>query len=657
MIRRETVEGREATVAYLRGNFEPCDPDDAEVAKVIFDDGNVVFAALDPVSEDATRGFEWNEEDHPRDETGKFTDAGGGIDSGSQENYEPSTAADKFTSMGGAALHPDVVGVGGDEWNRETAVRLEREYQKAAPDLEKIVQATANTDVEVAGEEKDPDDAPYVPDSWDSLSGDAQSEAEEAYKKQTYDGFYEGEIENWAENDGPNEARAKVAEDFTDGSETDWADEAIKGWLADANADEKRIPYTADQIRDALMVTHDKDKGWGYGYGAEKYTEIEIDEDALLKLKADDPTLPGIEPPTDALTEKDRDALVDELTKAFSDEADKVQDKLEPPDYLGDSIAEYQEESWSSMDDSDKFSWIEHNTSIISDLQEEYDKWATDDEGNVINFDVPDKFDPLQKTGGSQYAATQALARVLSDRRALDLINERGLKFGPKPTDDVELSDVQKADRDLWTGWKGSSASDRGWLLQVATADELGARFSSAHLETYGNYDKERAVKFANAEYSSIGGYEGVKAYIRAKWETTQYLLEKSGTNTVHLYRGLDMSRNDTLREKLATARKTAEVVNINGSDYRKLPALELERNGAASTSIDAKVSNNWDGSDSRVVVRVDAPRTAVLSVPAYGINVQKEREVVVAGSAWNAWDAWDGRAPDFDSQPIKKAA
>jgi hypothetical protein len=45
MIKRETVGGREATVAYMRKDFTPVDDeDDAEMIKIIFDDGDVIFA-------------------------------------------------------------------------------------------------------------------------------------------------------------------------------------------------------------------------------------------------------------------------------------------------------------------------------------------------------------------------------------------------------------------------------------------------------------------------------------------------------------------------------------------------------------------------------------------------------------------------------------
>lgn len=43
MIERQTIDGREATVAYLTADFEPAGKDDWHMAKVIFDDGEVVF--------------------------------------------------------------------------------------------------------------------------------------------------------------------------------------------------------------------------------------------------------------------------------------------------------------------------------------------------------------------------------------------------------------------------------------------------------------------------------------------------------------------------------------------------------------------------------------------------------------------------------------
>jgi hypothetical protein len=74
-------------------------------------------------------------------------------------------------------------------------------------------------------------------------------------------------------------------------------------------------------------------------------------------------------------------------------------------------------------------------------------------------------------------------------------------------------------------------------------------------------------------------------------------------------------------------------------------------------------VANNWKGAGvlkagfepnkDRVVFCLRTPRTAVLSLPAYGQNHFNEHEVVVAGTAWQKWDAWDQEAPKFEDAPV----
>ena len=43
MITRETVDGKLATVSYLTTDWEPCAPKNAELVKIVFDDGGVLF--------------------------------------------------------------------------------------------------------------------------------------------------------------------------------------------------------------------------------------------------------------------------------------------------------------------------------------------------------------------------------------------------------------------------------------------------------------------------------------------------------------------------------------------------------------------------------------------------------------------------------------
>jgi hypothetical protein len=46
MIERTMVSGRPATVAYIKRDFTPADKDTWELAKVIFDDGEMVLLAV-----------------------------------------------------------------------------------------------------------------------------------------------------------------------------------------------------------------------------------------------------------------------------------------------------------------------------------------------------------------------------------------------------------------------------------------------------------------------------------------------------------------------------------------------------------------------------------------------------------------------------------
>jgi hypothetical protein len=86
-----------------------------------------------------------------------------------------------------------------------------------------------------------------------------------------------------------------------------------------------------------------------------------------------------------------------------------------------------------------------------------------------------------------------------------------------------------------------------------------------------------------------------------------------------------------------------------SGSVYRSLPQLDLERNGAASTSANPGVPESFGST----IMRLKVPRTAVLSVPVYGQNVYGEQETVVAGTAYKAWVAWESSAPTFDEIPL----
>ena len=48
MIERTTVSGRPATVAYVTSDMQPADKDKADFARVLFDDGDSAFLAMQP---------------------------------------------------------------------------------------------------------------------------------------------------------------------------------------------------------------------------------------------------------------------------------------------------------------------------------------------------------------------------------------------------------------------------------------------------------------------------------------------------------------------------------------------------------------------------------------------------------------------------------
>jgi hypothetical protein len=303
------------------------------------------------------------------------------------------------------------------------------------------------------------------------------------------------------------------------------------------------------------------------------------------------------------------------------------------------------------MNDDEKFKWTKENTDLIEEPEAP--------SGLALPLELAKNFDvdPLQEKDSTvNYQRTQALAKYLFEQRAADLIVARGIKepvaelptvsarelaAHGQPTKvesrlvsrELAAERLPAVDRELWSDWKEASSTTNGKILQAATADELGGRLRSI--------DRQWAKDAADHDYPVIGGYEGIKAMMRAKWETSQYLLDAAGMHQLQLYRGLNLSPlKDFGPEK------------VFKEGYTQLPEMKLERNGAQSTSTDPNVSNKWDGNKDRVVIRGEVPRTAVLSVPAYGVNIKTEHEVVVAGTAWTGWDAWKGTAPEFESVP-----
>lgn len=600
----------------------------------------------DYIVEDLRREFD---PDQPRDDDGKWSGGGG-------SDPEPVAVKSDATPI----LNPETIDVGGDQWNKDTAVRLETEYQTARPELEKIATAAVGEHVVAtnADGDEEEEEEPFVPDEWSSMGDDQQEEAKQHYLEHNQSEVYDSEVNNWHENgEALHIAKKELANDFDSSDpDLDWAIEAVSDFRVEF---EGRIPYTDEQILAAVSVSYDDED-----YDGKADPEIEFDDSKLDKpdhnfnpaFTKDQLPLPGIDAPAakephEALTEEMRTELKDALVEAFNKKADSNQSDVEPPDYLKDSAQEYLEESWDQKDDDDKFDYVKNNTQIIENIENEQNTSGSSSDADSGPVEMPTEFDPLQKTGSSKdYQRTQRLANHMSIERQMQVLASRNLGA------DVERDQVKRIDNALWSGWKASSTNFAGSILQLAAAEEMGGRYRD--LATH----RTDLIKQANDKYSHIGGFEGIKAMVRAKWETTQYLLDKGNWQTLEVYRGLKIDMSDADRatiEKVETKPEQLGGGYSSTTAYEKISDANIVRNGAMSTTTSKDVANSWNAGsgNTKVVLRIDTPRTSVLSVPAYGINVHSEREVVVMGTSWGSWDAWKDNAPGFGDIPMKAAA
>ncbi|PWT87310.1 MAG: hypothetical protein C5B54_12525, partial [Acidobacteria bacterium] len=266
--------------------------------------------------------------------------------------------------------------------------------------------------------------------------------------------------------------------------------------------------------------------------------------------------------------------------------------------------------------------------------------------------------------------------------------------------------------QEIWSRWKQSSSGALSQALQLAAANEFGGHHRLTAEEVEGA--KQTADEF--------GGMGRLQAYVRAQWEVTQTVMNKSGHDQVEVYRGLMLPGqevNGTSHEYVGSTGEPIQPTNMRVVDnppkpgqkvvqfefagdkfavelganetpeqammrrlargaasgmgksygrdvYTKLPALQLQRAGAQSTTSTRQVANDWNGvgirpeDPTRVVLRIAAPATSILSLPVFGQNAQSEHELVLMGTndRWY-WDAWRTTAPGFGSHPrprVRKA-
>ncbi len=122
MIERQTLDGRNATVAYLKDDFTPTEFAEATLLKVIFDDGEILF--LRPALDKAKKF----DADEPRDETGKWT-----------KGYSPGVKAFGVEAAKAKKL----------EWRKSTPDSIEALMAAAKIDQNVLAAVSAEVAVEV----------------------------------------------------------------------------------------------------------------------------------------------------------------------------------------------------------------------------------------------------------------------------------------------------------------------------------------------------------------------------------------------------------------------------------------------------------------------------------------------------------------------------
>lgn len=328
------------------------------------------------------------------------------------------------------------------------------------------------------------------------------------------------------------------------------------------------------------------------------------------------------------LTAKEQELLSrtwnQEYDAAIQAEVDKFGESNEWQEAVNELESQILNNQWNSFSDKEKLALAANfDVEISGDSVSpgEPEKWVT---GSSVG-----------DHGSEDYGRTHAIANRMTELRMAEILKERGLKANP-----------ERHIEETWSRWKVSSHSVDSNALQLASARELGGvhRLNAEELKAISDRftDNDLAV---------------MQAHVRAQWETTQYVMHRAGENEVNVYRAIYIPTGDAKREYYDRSGNKRE----DAADFVKLPDTSLLRAGAQSTTAVVDVANNWGGTgkvptgSSRVVLRIRAPRTSVLSLPVFGDNVQEEYETVLLGTKdkWR-WDLWLGKAPTF--QQLKAA-
>ena len=331
-----------------------------------------------------------------------------GVVTGAIVNVKPDTIL-----PWGVKPNGKVIAVGGDEWNQKTAMRLEYDYAKVKPLLEKIAADAVGGRTEIKA----------APKEWDELDDETQEKIESAWKQDHFQKELEYCRIDYFENQAIYDAKSEVADDFNDKGPGDmpmWYNDTLDEYISDRKEEElPELPYTKKQLFLAMQIGAGKYDEW-----SNEDAEVRFDEDKLDEPKGyskDQLSFPGIEKkePWEYLTAEMRIGLSKAILDAFESEARSKTQDMEAPDYLEQQAQESIDDQWGQMDDDEKYKWAKDNSMINSNEEEETSEGELDQ--------LPTKFDPLNETSGADYQRTQKLARFMSVERAAQLLVERGL--------------------------------------------------------------------------------------------------------------------------------------------------------------------------------------------------------------------------------------
>jgi hypothetical protein len=469
--------------------------------------------------------------------------------------------------------------------------------------------------------------------SWNDIDEDEQQEAQSSWEQDNFSEKY-SELMDQAKDD--------FLMDKENAAEDDWED----AWT-DGNAEDKLMEIWEDkkaQFQKNYLVSDSAIEAMTPEIDGGDYS---FDEDAAKEAGISDEhfeifTSLMVAEQQEAKREFKQSYIEQAKETAESDwesESDNISDNL------SQNVYEDLSSEWYNMSDDEKLEASGYSATELKDIE------------------LPGEWKIAKN--GEDYKKTRNVVRYVQKRVMRETLEARGLP---------DSINHEEAIASSWVSWKQSSTSSAGLLMQDCTAEELGGRKQDWSDEQKKLID-QAALRFTTEyggqtkeELNAMGreggikfGREIMKAHIRGTWAATQYALKQSGSDKVYLYRAVLIDKDLVKGQGI-----TIDVdLKTRKEEFKTLPELKLKRNGLASTAMGREglgVANNWNGVDlkkprdqyARVVLRIEAPREAVVSIPAFGQNIHAEQEAVIAGMKYK-WDAFLDRAPYHEEHEIGK--